>query len=114
MTAVLVIIASAGGMSARDGIDAALAAIAYEHSVSVLLIADGVCLLSAQHRPEMQGLPDLARGLAALLHHGAATIAASSECMRVREIFDVAVAVQRLGANELSVLISGHRHVQRF
>jgi sulfur relay (sulfurtransferase) DsrF/TusC family protein len=114
MTGLLVIIASGSGMSARDGIDAALAAIAYEHSVSVLLVADGVCLLSAQRRPETQGLPDLARGLAALLHHGAVTIAASSECMRLRGISDSAVAVQGLGTDELSALMAGHRHVQRF
>jgi sulfur relay (sulfurtransferase) DsrF/TusC family protein len=114
MTGVLVVIASAGGMSSRDGIDAALAAIAYEHSVSVLLIADGVCLLSALHKPDAQGLPDLARGLDALLHHGAVAIAASSECMRVRGISNPAVAVQRLGADGLSALIAGHRHVQRF
>lgn len=114
MSSVLIVIASGLGASARDAIDAALAAIAYEHRVSVLLIGDGVSLLAPNQAPDRHGLPDLARGLAALLHHGAETLAASAQCLRERGITATAVAAAALTRADIANLIAGHRHVQRF
>lgn len=114
MNSVLIVIASGLGASARDGIDAALAAIAYEHRVSVLLIGDGVSLLAPNQSPDCHGLPDLARALAALVHHGVEAVAASAECLRERGITTTAVDAAALFRADIAALVCGHRHVQRF
>lgn len=114
MNSLLVVIASALGASARGGIDAALAALAYEHPVSILLVGDGVSLLAKDQQPEQHGLADLARGLAALLHHGALEIGVSAPCLQQRGITATAVAARLLDPEALSAWISEFRHVHRF
>lgn len=114
MSRMLIVIASGLGSSVRDAIDAALAAIAYEHRVSVLLIGDGVTLLAPNSEPDRHGLADLARGLAAVLHHGAEVVAASAQCLRERGITETAVEAAALPSADIAALIAGHRHVQRF
>jgi tRNA 2-thiouridine synthesizing protein C len=114
MNRVLIVIASSAGASARDGVDAALAAIAYEHPVAVLLIGDGVGLAIPHQRPEQHGLPDLTRALAALIHHGVEAIWVSQNCLSLRGIADIAIVARRLEAKEIPVVISEFRHVIRF
>ena len=111
MSRVLVIFASPPGSSARDGIDAALAALAYDHSVSVMLVGNGVCLVAPGQQPQLHGVPDLARGLAALIHHGVDEVLVSAACLRVRGIAVSGVAVRALESAELVALIAEHRHV---
>jgi sulfur relay (sulfurtransferase) DsrF/TusC family protein len=114
MSPVLIVIASGLGAAARDGIDAALAAIAYEHRVAVLLTGDAVALLTPHQAPERHGLPDLARGLAALLHHGIESLSVSADCLRDRGITSTTVEAAALSRAGIAALIAGHRHVQRF
>lgn len=59
----------AGG-AARDGLDAGLAALAFDHDLRVLFDGAGVSLLRPLHAPG-EGLPDWRRGLRALPLHGA-------------------------------------------
>jgi tRNA 2-thiouridine synthesizing protein C len=114
MNRVLIVIASAAGASARDGVDAALAAIAYEHQVAVLLIGDGVGLAIRHQQPERHGVPDLTRALAALIHHGVDAIWVSQNCLNVRGIVEIAIVARRLEAKEIPVVISEYSHVLRF
>lgn len=116
MSRILIVFASAAfqGGRARDGLDAALAAIAFDHEVGVLFIHNGVNLLASAPEPKPFGLPDLGRGLGALIHHGAQALAASDFCMQARGIKQTSIAVERLDANALKNFIGSYQHVHSF
>jgi tRNA 2-thiouridine synthesizing protein C len=68
------------GWRAREGVDAGLAALAFEHELSLLFVGAGVCLL----RPGAQGtegLRDWAPALRGLAVHGAERIGADAEAL---------------------------------
>lgn len=73
--------AAQAGAAARDGIDLALAALAYEHHVSVLFEGDGVGLLACAN-----ATAELAwtRGFAALSLHGVARVGVDAEALARR------------------------------
>jgi sulfur relay (sulfurtransferase) DsrF/TusC family protein len=110
---VLVVITAAAGARARDGLDAALAALAFEHRLSLLLLGDGVSALAPDQRPAAHGQADIGRGVAALAHHGAEAIAADAAALAARGIAAPA-GVRVLGADEIAPWIAEHRHVFRF
>ena len=114
MSKILVLIADCAGASAREGVDAALAALAYEHVVSVLLVGDGVTLVADQQSPLRHGTADLSRMLAACVHHGVEMLAASEACLDARGIKVTQPAVHRIKSAMLSSLIGDHDHVLRF
>lgn len=62
----------AGG-AGREGLDAGLAALAFDHQLAVLFEGAGATLLRAVHAPG-DGLPDWRRGLRTLPLHGASPI----------------------------------------
>jgi tRNA 2-thiouridine synthesizing protein C len=73
------------GVRAREGLDAGLAALAFEHELSVLFAGAGVALL----RPGVQaatGLRAWTAGLRALPVHGADRIGADGEALAVHGI----------------------------
>lgn len=114
MRRVLVILASPPGSSARDGIDAALAAVAYDHPVSVMLVGDGVSLVVPSQQPQLHGQPDLLRGLAALVHHGVDEVIASAACLRARGVGETGIALRALESPQLAACIAEYRHVLSF
>jgi tRNA 2-thiouridine synthesizing protein C len=65
---------------ARDGLDAALAALAFEHELDVLFVGDGVSLLrdAAQSAPLQR---DWTPGLRALPRHGARRLGADRDAL---------------------------------
>lgn len=69
----------AGG-AGRDGLDAGLAALAFDHQLAVLFEGAGVSLLRPAHAPG-EGLPDWRRGLRTLPLHGAAPVGADAEAL---------------------------------
>ena len=97
----------------RDGLDLALALLAFEHEVGVLFIGEGACLLAPGQDWAGIGLPETGRSLAALAHHGAVRVAASAACLAARGITDTEIAVERLDARELAEFVAGFAHVQR-
>jgi len=114
MSRVLILIASAPGAAARDGVDAALAAIAYGHEVAILLVGDAVTATAGGQSPQRHGVPDLSRALAACLHHGAVALAASAHCLSVRGIVPSLAGLQQMDAGTMSNWIGAHAHVHRF
>ena len=59
-----------GSASAREGLEAALAALAFEHRVDALFLGEGVLVLKAGQDTVHAGVKDFAPGFGALLHHG--------------------------------------------
>lgn len=116
MRAVLLIFSSAPwrGGRARDGLDLALALLAFDHPVSVLFVEDGVQLLVPGQSPGRSGLAEVARGLHALSHHGAKAMVASSDCLRGRGIAATDLAVECMEAVALGRFIKGFAHVHCF
>jgi tRNA 2-thiouridine synthesizing protein C len=74
----------AGG-AAREGLDAGLAALAFDHELGVLFEGAGVALLRPPHPPGA-GLPDWRRGLRTLPLHGAAAIGADAGALRAHAL----------------------------
>lgn len=70
------------GVDAAAGIDAALATLAFDHALSVAFVGAGVELLRSSDVREPQIVH--ARMIAALHHHGATSLLASSECLGER------------------------------
>lgn len=68
------------GGAARDGLDAGLAALAFDHGLSVLFEGAGVTLLRPAHAPG-EGLPDWRRALRTLPLHGAAPVGADAAAL---------------------------------
>lgn len=114
MSRVLVVLTSPPGSSARDGIDAALAAVAYDHLVSVMLVGDGVSLVVPGQQSQLYGQPDLLRGLAALIHHGVDEVIASAACLRARGIGETGIALRALESPQLAACFAEYRHVFSF
>lgn len=116
MSRILIVFTSAAfqGGRARDGLDAALAAISFDHDVGILFIHNGVNLLVSATEPKPFGLPDPGRGLGALIHHGAQTLAASVFCLQARGIEQTSIAVERLNTTALRKFIASYEHVHSF
>lgn len=101
------------GGRTRDGIDLALALLAFDHQVGVLFIDDGVGMLVPDQATAVLGLPDCSRALAALAHHGAFPVAASADCLVARGIGATAIEVERLETAALASFLAEFEHVQR-
>ncbi len=70
------------GWRAREGLDAGLAALAFDHELSLLFVGAGVCLLrtASQAAP---GLRDWGPSLGALGAHGAERVGADADALAV-------------------------------
>ncbi len=86
MARVLVIFRHAphGRVDARETLDVALAALAFDHAVSVYFCGAGVDCLRAEQAPDAIGAPAIARNLRALAAHGAERIGVDAEALRAR------------------------------
>ena len=85
------------GWRAREGLDAGLAALAFDHELSLLFVGAGVCLLrtTPQAAP---GLRDWGASLGALGAHGAERVGAAADALAAHGL---AGARLRLDAIEL-------------
>ena len=59
-----------GSERAREGLDAALAALAFDHRVDALVLGEGVLALKPGHDTAAAGMKDFAPGFGALARHG--------------------------------------------
>jgi sulfur relay (sulfurtransferase) DsrF/TusC family protein len=114
MSRILVVLRSAPGPRAREAVDVCLAALAYEHDVSILLIAAGVLALKAVPASAGSTLPDLPRALEACRHHGLGRLAASQSCLLERALVCDIADVELLAAPAIGLLIEEHAHVLSF
>lgn len=114
MSRILIVLRSAPGARARGAVDVCLAALAYEHEVSILLIAAGVLALQAVPASTGSGLPDLPRALEACRHHGLRRLAASQACMSDRALDSDLADVELLASQDISRLMAEHAHVLSF
>jgi tRNA 2-thiouridine synthesizing protein C len=73
-----------GSMRARDGLDAALAMLAWDHRVRVLFEADGVGLVVAGQDPATAGGKDWTRAFRALALHGVDAIGIDADALAER------------------------------
>jgi sulfur relay protein TusC/DsrF len=81
------------GWRATETLDLALAALAFEHEVSVLFVGSGVhCLVPAQ-RPHDLALRDVASGFRALLAHGVTRVGAAERALRDHGLSSVALSM---------------------
>jgi sulfur relay protein TusC/DsrF len=104
------------GWRAAETLDQALAALAFEHEVSVLFLGMGAqCLVPGQHA-EVLALRDVASGFRALTAHGVHRIGADERALRGAGLGDrvPSMAVERLDAagcarwlREAEVVLSG-------
>ena len=89
-----------GGGGARAGLDAALAALAFDHALSALFVGDGVFALVAGQDTEAIGSKPTAPGFRALPHHGAERVGVIETDLAARGLAtcDLALAVETLDA----------------
>lgn len=73
-----------GSTRARDGLDAALAMLAWDHRVRVLFEADGVGLVVAGQDPAAAGGKDWTRAFRALALHGVDAVGIDAEALAAR------------------------------
>ncbi len=73
-----------GTSRARDGLDATLAMLAWDHCVRVLFEADGVGLIVASQDPAAAGAREWTRGFRALALHGVEAVGIDAEALALR------------------------------
>ncbi len=73
-----------GSTLARDGLDATLAMLAWDHRVRALFEADGVGLLVAGQDPAAAGGKDWTRGFRALALHGIEAVGIDAAALALR------------------------------
>jgi tRNA 2-thiouridine synthesizing protein C len=71
-----------GSVRAREGLEVALAALAFEHEVSVYFCGDGVALLRRGQHTDAALVKDFCRGFRALGLHGLRRAGVSADAMR--------------------------------
>lgn len=105
-----------GSGSAREGLDAALAAIAFEHRVSALFLGDGVLVLKRDQDTADAGVKDYAQGFRALLHHGLERAVVSQAAIAALGITPggMILPVEALAASALPDWIAEHDAVFSF
>jgi len=100
------------GVDSAVGIDTALAALAFEHEVDVAFVGAGVELLvrgdSSDERAQRE------RMIAALLHHGARSLRASSDCLERRALVPHVSGVEQMPLSALHAWLAGVDHVVCF
>ena len=101
--------ASPRAVEARD---LALAALAFEQRVSLLLLGDGVEWLRPGQDPGAIGREELLPGLRALVHHGLERLAVVREDLAERALDAAALALPAtvLARAELPAFLAGHDH----
>lgn len=98
---------SAGG---REGLELALAALAFDQSVDALFMGDGVLLLRHGQDTAATRLKDYAPGFRALLQHGLGRAAVVGEDMASRGMVagDLQLAAERIDAKQAGSWIAEH------
>jgi sulfur relay protein TusC/DsrF len=105
--------ASLRGLEARDF---ALAALAFEHRVSLLLLGDGIGMLQRGQAPAPIEREDSVPGMRALLHHGLERIVVLDDDLAARGVSgsSLALPVQTLPGTALAAFLAGHDHCVGF
>lgn len=98
------------GHAAQEGLEFALAQLAFEHDVHALFIGEGVALL----QPETIASAPFVKGFLALPLHGIARVGADREDLRARGAAETSLAVEQLSADDVRQWISQSHVVLQF
>ena len=103
-------------LRAVEARDFALAALAFEQRVSLLLMGDGVGILRPGHDPAGIGGEDLLPGLRALLHHGLDRLVVVSEDLAERGLRPdtLALPTTLVDRQGLAGFLASHDHCVGF
>ena len=99
-----------GSAHGREGLELALAALAFDQTVDALFIGDGVLLLRHAQDTKAAQLKDFAPGFRALLQHGLERAAVVGEDMASRGMApgDLQLAAERIDAKQAARWIAEH------
>lgn len=105
-----------GSSLAREALDVALAAAAFDQPVALLFLGDGVLQLLPAQAAEAIGQKALDKQLGALPLYDVNDIYADAEALQARQLDDAALAlpVQRLTPPEIAALFAAHDVVLGF
>ncbi|UTA46353.1 DsrE family protein [Simiduia sp. 21SJ11W-1] len=99
---------------AKEGVDALLAAAAFEQDISVVFMADGVWALHSHNNPGTLGLPAINKQLPALELYGIDKLYALGADMTQRGIACELENLHLIDSQQLTALISEASQVLRF
>jgi tRNA 2-thiouridine synthesizing protein C len=99
-----------GSSAGREGLELALAALAFDQPVNALFIGDGVLLLRHGQDTKAAQVKDFAPGFRALLQHGLEKAAVVGEDMAQRGMAptDLQLAAERIDAKAAARWIGEH------
>ncbi len=105
-----------GSSYAREALDAALAAAAFDQSVAMLFLGDGVAQLLAAQHGERIGQKTHDKQLSALPLYDIETLYVDAEALQARQLnaADLILPVQSLSVPEISALLAKHDVVLEF
>ncbi|MEH6473176.1 MAG: sulfurtransferase complex subunit TusC [Halopseudomonas sp.] len=101
---------------AREALDAALTAAAFEVPISLLFINDGVYQLLAKQQPDQLQAKNLSKTLSALAMYDIERLYTASHCLELRGLSNdqLIVDVETLDDSGVSALFHQHQHILSF
>ncbi|WP_421863000.1 sulfurtransferase complex subunit TusC [Motiliproteus sp.] len=104
------------GLNAREGLDAALTAAAFEAPLSLLFVGDGVYQLLREQQPTQLPAKDLSKTLPALAMYDIERLYVAAHDLQLRGIKpeQLVVEVELLDDEQAAQLFHQHRHILSF
>lgn len=101
---------------AREALDAALTAAAFEVPISLLFINDGVYQLLCEQHPEILQVKNLSKTLPALALYDIDRIYAAQSCLETRGLCSTPLVVEAeiLDDKAVALLFHQHQHILSF
>jgi tRNA 2-thiouridine synthesizing protein C len=105
-----------GASFAREALDVAMAAAAFDQPVAMLFLGDGVLQLIAEQHSESIGQKAHDKQLSALPLYDVETLYVDGEALQARQLkaADLVLPAQLLGPTEISALLADHDIVLGF
>ncbi|RDE24705.1 sulfurtransferase complex subunit TusC [Motiliproteus coralliicola] len=105
-----------GGLNAREGLDAALTAAAFEVPLSLLFLNDGIYLLQSDQQPGQLPAKDLSKTVPALAMYDIERLYVRSRDLEQRGMKpeQLVVEVEVLDDEQAANLFHQHRHILSF
>lgn len=101
-----------GGPQAKEGIDALLAAAAFDQPIALLFLGDGVYQLQPDQQPK--GQKNHGKMLKALEMYDVDKVYADERSIQLRNLKSLCIDAQILGADEVQSLIASAKTVLSF
>ena len=101
---------------AREALDAALTAAAFEVPISLLFINDGVYQLLCEQQPEQLQIKNLSKTLPALALYDIDRIYAARSCLEMRGLSaaPLVIAAEIIDDRAVALLFHQHQHILSF